>query len=220
MVVTSLKIYTCTALLTAFVAGAVGCSDKAITSDFRDDFNRKELGPQYRDTIGRWVVYGGRLRVAKAYNHPLWLKRRLPRNVVIELDTTAYTKDGDIKVELYGDGHSFVDHRGAYKSTGYVLCLGAWKNTKSFIARQLEHPPKGREREFMAVRTDFRVKVGRTYHWRIVRQGQEIKWDIDGQPFLSFVDRRPLSGKGHDHFGFNNWESEVAFDNLVIRPLK
>ena len=129
-------------------------------------------------------------------------------------------RDADIKVEVFGDGRSFVDHRGAYKSTGYVLALGAWKNTKSFIARQLEHPPKGREREFMAVRSDFRVRPGQTYHFRIVRQGQEIKWDIDGRPFLSFVDRRPLWGKGHDHFGFNNWESEVAFDNLIIRPLK
>jgi hypothetical protein len=198
---------------------AAGCQDERIEGTFTDDFNRDELGPNYRDTIGRYVVHHNRLNVARAYNHPLWLKRRLPRNVVIEFDATAYTKDGDIKVELYGDGRSFDDRRGAYKGTGYIICLGAWKNTKSFIARQIEHPPKGREREFMAVRKDFRVQTGRTYHFKIVRRGQEIQWDLDGQPFLSFVDRRPLWGKDHDHFAFNNWESEVSFDNLVIRAL-
>ncbi len=223
MALSSLKNYTYTATLLiglGAVAGVVGCSDKPITKEFRDNFNRKELGAGYLDTIGRWAVYRNRLNVSHAYNHPLWLKRRLPRNVEVDLDATAYTPDGDIKVILYGDGRSFEDHRGAYKSTGYVLCLGAWKNTKSFITRQLEHPPHGREREFMASRTDFRIKVGQTYHFHIVRKGQEIRWDIDGKPFLSFVDRRPLWGKGHDHFGFANWESEVAFDNLVIRPLK
>lgn len=202
------------------ILGGASCQDPSLGGPYRDNFDRKELGPRYRDTIGRYAVYGGKLHVAKAYNHPLWLKRRLPRNVQIDLDVASYTPDGDIKVELYGDGRSFEDHRGAYRATGYILCLGGWKNTKSFIARQTEHPPHGREREFMASRKDFRVKPGQVYHLRIVRQGQEIRWDVDGKPFLSFVDARPLWGKGHDHFGFNNWASEVSYDNLVIRPLR
>lgn len=197
-----------------------GCGDPPIGTGYKDDFNRSELGSAYRDTIGRYAVYGGRLNVSKAYNHPLWLKRRLPRNVIVELDAVSLTPDGDIKVEIFGDGRSFEDHRGAYRGTGYILCLGGWKNTKSFIARQVEHPPRGKERELMVERTDFKVTPGKVYRFRIVRQGQELRWDVDGQPFLAFVDRRPLWGKGNDHFGFNNWESEVAFDNLSVRPLK
>lgn len=203
----------------SWVAGA-GCGDPPLGAGFSDDFERRELGPAYRDTIGRYAVYGGRLNVSKAYNHPLWLKRRLPRNVVIEFDAVSYTPDGDIKLELFGDGRSFEDHRGQYRATGYVLCLGGWRNTKSFIARQIEHPPRGRERELMSERTDFKIKPGQTYRFRIVREGKEIRWDLDGQPFLSYLDQRPLRGRGNDHFGFNNWESEVAFDNLSIRPLK
>lgn len=203
------------------MALSFACGDPAIgDGGFHDNYDRKELGPRYRDTIGRWVVYGGRLHVAKAYNHPLWLKRKLPRNVVIEFDAWSHTPDADIKVELYGDGRSFTDHRGAYRGTGYIVCLGGWKNTKSFIARQLEHPPKRRPREFMVSRTDFKVKRGQKYHFRIVRKGGEIRWELDGKEFLSFMDRRPLTGSGHDHFGYNNWESEVDFDNLSIRPLK
>ncbi len=211
--------------LGAAVAGVlalfVACGDRRIDGGgFTDSYDRKELGSNYRDTIGRYVVHGGRLHVAKAYNHPLWLKRRLPRNAVIEFDAWSHTPDGDIKVEIYGDGRSFTDHRGAYRGTGYLICLGGWKNTKSFIARQLEHPPKRRAREFMVSRTDFKVKVGQKYHFRIVRKGGEIRWEIDGKEFLSFMDRRPLRGRGHDHFAFTNWESEVAFDNLSIRPLR
>lgn len=208
------------ALLTVAVGLGSACGDRAIGKGFQDTYERRELGPNYRDTIGRWVVYGGRLNVADAYNHPLWLKRRLPRNVVIEFDAWSYTSDGDIKVELYGDGRSFVDHRGAYRGSGYIVCLGGWKNTKSFIARQIEHPPRGREREFMSSRTDFKVKKGQKYHFRIFRKGGEIRWELDGKEFLSFMDRRPLWGRGNDHFGFNNWQSEVAFDNLTIRPLR
>jgi hypothetical protein len=29
----------------------------------------------------------------------------------------------------------------------------------------------------------------------------------------------PLRGAGHDHFGFNNWQVKVCFDNLKIVPL-
>jgi hypothetical protein len=32
-------------------------------------------------------------------------------------------------------------------------------------------------------------------------------------------DSDPLWGRGHDHFAFNNWNSELWFDNLKITPL-
>jgi hypothetical protein len=36
---------------------------------------------------------------------------------------------------------------------------------------------------------------------------------------LDFYDPEPLRGEGHDRFAFNNWESQLYFDNLRIRPL-
>ena len=58
------------------------------------------------------------------------------------------------------------------------------------------------------------------YKWRIVRNGKTIDWFVDDMttPFLSLTDEAPLSGKGHQHFGVNNWESDTWFDNLVITP--
>ena len=42
---------------------------------------------------------------------------------------------------------------------------------------------------------------------------------IDGQPFLTYEDKSPLEGPGHEYFGFDNWESDAWFDDLVITPL-
>ena len=36
---------------------------------------------------------------------------------------------------------------------------------------------------------------------------------------MKMVDPDPLYGAGHDHFAFNNWASDLWFDNLVITPL-
>jgi len=36
---------------------------------------------------------------------------------------------------------------------------------------------------------------------------------------LSYADTAPLTGPGHDHFGFNDWEVKVCFDNVHVVPL-
>jgi hypothetical protein len=203
-----------------FAALASGCrpSDPPLDEGFEDDFERKVLGKPYFDTIGRYRIIKGRLNIEGAYNHPLWLRRRLPRNVEITFDVEAKTDDGDIKVEVFGDGRSHAMHRGAYMATGYVVCMGGWKNSKSFIARKDEH---GKEGEQIVSRKDPKARVdkGRRYHWRIVRKGDTLEWYVDGELFLSYEDSRPLFGSENDHFGFNNWQSDVYFDNLKIRPL-
>ena len=65
----------------------------------------------------------------------------------------------------------------------------------------------------------YPVKLGRTYHWRIERRGSKISWSIDGQPFMEFDDPIPLTGEGHDRFGFTCWEAQLYFDNLHIEAL-
>jgi hypothetical protein len=36
---------------------------------------------------------------------------------------------------------------------------------------------------------------------------------------LSWNDPQPLAGVGHDHFGFNDWDVKVCFDNVKVVPL-
>jgi hypothetical protein len=64
-----------------------------------------------------------------------------------------------------------------------------------------------------------KVEQGRHYHWTITRQGKVVDWNVDGEPFLSYEDKSPLEGAGHEYFGFDDWETDVHFDDLVITPL-
>jgi hypothetical protein len=204
-------------LFALIAAGGCKVEDPPPIGDqvFTDDFERTRIGGNYYKTGGNYEIVDGALHVRGAYNHPLWLRKKLPRDVEIELDVWAESADGDLKIEVFGDGKSHARDKGAYTATGYVAVHGGWNNSKSILARRDEHG------EQLAERTQPRVQVGKKYHWKFVRQGDQVDWYIDDMdtPFLSYTDASPLAGPGHEYFGFNNWESDAYFDNLVIRPL-
>ena len=187
---------------------------------FSDNFDRPdglELGAAWQNTAppGVYRIEGGALAVRGAHNHPLWLKRELPTDAVIELDAWSDSPDGDLKVEAFGDGKSYALTL-EYTSTGYVFIHGGWHNRLAALCRMEEH---GEDRK---TRGDLKVIPGRRYHYAIARhttaQGSRVEWFIDGQLALEMDDAAPLSGPGHQYFGFDNWETAVHFDNLVIRP--
>jgi hypothetical protein len=196
------------------VAGA-GCraKDPTISAPFTDTFDRGELGASWNATSPQYKLAGGALTVQNAYNHPAWLKERLPRDAQIDLDVSSKSAVGDIKIELWGDGESFAHEKGAYTSSGYVFIFGGWRNSLSVLCRMEEHGA-GRKAE----RADLKVQPNRTYHWTITRKGGSLDWKIDGQPFLAWNDPEPLAGQGHEYLGLNDWESQVTIDNLSIRP--
>lgn len=220
------------ALLTLAVALDPGCtcSDVAPASpssqppvaSFTDDFNRAELGPDWRptDDAHAWRLDNGELVVRLAYNHPLWLARAIPRDATVEFDCWSNDDAGDLKVEVWGDGKSFsTDKIGAYTSTAYNFIFGGWHNQLSTLARMHEH---GEDR---LTRHDVKVEKGRHYHWRIRRKGGHIEWTITdatngatigSEPFFKLDDPEPLDGAGHAFFSFNDWEAELHFDNLKI----
>ncbi|MCK5795842.1 MAG: hypothetical protein KAI47_01570, partial [Deltaproteobacteria bacterium] len=143
----------------------------------------------------------------------LWLKRPIPHNAEIEVDVRSDSPDGDIKLEVWGDGESFSPRGGTYLASSYVFIFGGWGNTISAICRLDEHGKDRKERR------DVKVEKGKTYHWKISRKGKKIDWFIDGKPFLSMNDPAPLEGKNHAYLGFNNWASAITYDNLTIKPL-
>jgi hypothetical protein len=202
--------------LSGLALAALSCHAKtaAIDAPFTDEFDRTELGSAWNSTSTAYRVEGGQLEVSNAYNHPAWLRRRLPANAVIDLDVTSKSPAGDIKVELYGDGESFDPDKGSYDSTGYVLIFGGWHNSLSVICKLEEHGA-GRK----AQRADVKVTPGQRYHFTITRKNGAIDWAIDGQPFLSWTDDAPLAGPTHEYFAVNDWEADVTFDNLRIRPV-
>ena len=205
-------------LAIGIVAIGAGCKVKdppPITATWSDDFTRDEIGGDYYRTGGSYRIVDGELGVEGGYNHPMWLRKKLPRDVSIQFDTWSNSPAGDIKVELFGDGRSHARNKGQYTSTGYVVVMGGWNNSKSILARGNEHGTN------LVERKQPRVVKSKHYHWKIVRQGKKIDWFVDDMTtaFLSYEDKAPLEGPGHQYFGFNNWESDVWFDNLTISPL-
>ena len=204
------------ALFFAAALSALACvprGDPAIDGVLTDDFNgRTELGPLWRNTGGPYQLVDGQLKVRGARNKPLWLRRTLPRDVRIEFDVRSESPEGDIKVEVYGDGTSKAEQV-SYTASSYVVIFGGWNNSLNIIARMDEHA------DDRAVGIAKKVEQGRTYHMKIERKGDTIAYWVDGQQIAKMKDPNPLWGAGHDHFAFNNWNAELWFDNLKITPL-
>ena len=212
----AMNVFACIVCLGLGALGWVGClprGDPKIGSEgFSDDFARSELGPDWHNTGGPYRIVDGQLKVSRARNKPLWLRRRLPRDVRIEFDVRSESQEGDIKVEVFGDGASKAT-AASYTATSYVVIFGGWNNTKNLIARLDEH---GADRSVGPRRP---VEPGHTYHMKIERDGDTISAWADGLLLARLADKNPLSGPGHDHFAFNNWQAELWFDNLKITPL-
>lgn len=186
-------------------AACKGSPPSATTAlPFSDDFERTELGPQWRKSGGHWEVRGGMARSNGANNAPLFLEIDLPNDLVVEFDARSDTNLVDTKLELMTNGSAH--------QSGYVFILGGWSNTISCIARLDEHGADRVEKKPTG------VLGNRSYHWRIEKKGGEIRWYLDGRLYLSFDDKEPLQGPGHNRLAFSNWQNEIAYDNLHLWP--
>ncbi len=180
---------------------------------FQDNFDRGVLGNDWLTTGAGVTLERGALRLESLHNHPVWLRTELPDDVRVEFDAWAETDEGDVKVELAGDGRSYAK-TASYTATGYVLIFGGWANSLHLIARRDEH---GDDR--VAVPAEPKVEPDRRYRVAITRRGGELRFEVDGQTVAELVDEQPLVGPGQRHFAFNNWEAPTRFDNLVIYAL-
>lgn len=198
-------------------------NDPPLTEVFEDSFERTTLGTDWRALSLGWRIVDGQLCGEKAHNRGLWLARRLPVNARIEFDAVSKVKDGDIKVEVWGDGVSGATGNSYTNATSYLAILGGWKNSLHVLARLDEH---GADRRLLEVdpRSDDErqrpVTIGQIYHFKLERtDGRTISWEVNDVGMHEIADSVPLVGLGHDHVGFNNWEAQVCFDNLKITPL-
>src|SRR5690606_31757037 len=160
--------------------------DPPLGVEFKDDFERPTLGPDWRVTTGRWKIDGGKVCAAGARNHPVWLKRRLPVNASIEFDATSASPDGDIKAEFWGDGRSGATSVSYTNATSYLAIFGGWKNHFHVLARIDEHAKDRKELRLDPAATEGknqRVEANRTYHFQVERRdGRTVQWSVDGEP--------------------------------------
>lgn len=182
------------------------------------------LGPNWIPMrTAAWRVEHGRLCAENAHNHGIWLSRTLPVNARIEFDAIALTGDGDLKAEVWGDGRSYATGTSYTMATSYLAILGGWHNTIHALARLNEHGADRREIKVDKDSDDPRqrpVVRGQTYQLKIERtDGKTVRVAVNGVEYFSWTDPAPLAGQGHDHFGFNEWEAKVCFDNVKVTPL-
>lgn len=189
-----------------------------------------EIGPDWVQTPPKqgfpsaWRIENGRLCGQNAQNHGIWLNRVLPPNARIEFDAMSDSPMGDLKAEVWGDGQSGATGVTYNNATSYLTIFGGWKNTLHVLARLDEHAENRRVIRVQGPAADDPrerpVGRGQMYHFKIERvDGRTVRWFIDNNEMLSWADDQPLVGLGHDHFGFNDWEVKVCFDNVKVTPL-
>lgn len=185
-----------------------------------------DLGPDWTQAgTTVWHIEDGRLCGQGAKNHGVWLNKTIPINARIEFDAVSYSQDGDLKAEVWGDGRSAATSVSYDNATSYLTIFGGWGNKFHVLARINEH---GTDRKQIAISSDPTtddpkekpVVAGQIYHFKVERSdGKTVKWFVDGIEYLSYADSQPLVGAGHDHFGFNDWNAKVCFDNVRVTPL-
>ncbi len=176
----------------------------------QDDFSAPTLGRDWsrgkgEGGKGKWKVVAGELRGQNMHNDPLWWKRPLPERVRVEFTARALAAEGDLKVEIFGDGDAHA--------SGYVLIFGGWDNSLDVIARLDEH---GKDR---LARKALKAQPGKTYAMAVERDGSTVRWYVDGALHMSYEDAAPLVGPRHSYFAFNDWEAPVAFDDFKVFEL-
>jgi len=197
-------------------------ADPLLDAAFHDDFDRDELGRRWRALTPGWAIDSGELCGEAAKNRGVWLRKRLPVNARISFDARPEATDGDIKAEVWGDGHSGATGTSYDDATSYIVIFGGWHNSRHVLARLNEHGDDAMVSNLFSRATEpvkRPVVRGQTYRFTIERKdGQTVRWLVDDMLVHELRDAKPLTGPGHDHFGFNNWMARVCFDNLEIRP--
>lgn len=176
---------------------------------FSDDFERGELGGDWRfDQPGEWtldegVLRANRVEVYEERNKGVWLKRPLPEKVRVEFRGEVRSGSGDIKCEIFATEPKH--------EAGYSVIFGGWNNTINTIARLGEH-----ETERRVQRPHVPVRSQKRYLWTLVRSDDVMRWYVDGRFMLAYEDSAAVRG---GFFGFNNWLSDVRFDEVRVYDL-
>jgi hypothetical protein len=186
-----------------------------LPADVRAEFDVRSEG---NDGDVKWEMFGDGRTHSTGYVFIFggWHNRETR---IAKLDEHALTQE-EMRAQLASQARPY-----ARRLEGLDALLdtvqGPWNRWQA--RRDLEkmdaHAFYQRDTPVVVKRTDLRVEKGRTYHMVVTRQGTIIRWEMDGRPVLELVDPAPLSGSGHDRFGFSSWANDTWFDNLKLSAL-
>lgn len=175
---------------------------------FQDDFERSAIGDRWLVHHDDWRIEGGELHSTAVDNAGVWLAVELPERARIEFSAHSdplpggEAFPGDIKCEVFAAAPEHL--------AGYVVINGGWHNRLDVIARLDEHGADRLEQPAA------KVEPGRVYRWAIARADDTLHWFRDGELIASFRDPAPVAGR---YFGFNNWRTNVWFDDVAVYEL-
>ncbi|MGZ6124193.1 MAG: hypothetical protein ACXWLR_04485, partial [Myxococcales bacterium] len=182
-----------------------------LPADVRVEFDVRSEGP---DGDIKWEMYGDGRNHSTGYLF-LFGAWRNRESRICKLDEHALTQD-ETRAQLAATARPFPRQLDLLEKIQAPF-------TRWSARRDLDRLEKGeywqRDTPFVVKRLDLQVTRGRTYHMVVTKQGGRIRWEMDGQLALEMTDPAPLSGSGHDRFGFSSWSNDTYFDNLSITAL-
>ena len=190
------------------------------TPVFQDNFERSQFGPKWRLESRGWRITEGGVTNTSARNKGVWLLEKLPQGdlrIEFSVTSTAFEKtqkDGQKKRVFPGDIKCEAFNKEPTHQTGYIFIFGGWNNTVNRIARLEEHGTG--PGAHVADGKRLAVKADHAYRMKIVRIGNTMAWFADDQLLVQMTDGELIRGA---HFGFNNWEAHLRFDDLAVYSL-
>lgn len=179
--------------------------------DVRVEFDVRSEG---LDGDVKWEMYGDGRNHSTGYVF-LFGAWRNRESRICKLDEHALTQE-EIRAQLAAAARPFPRQMDLMER---IQAPFARWSARRDLSRLEKGEYFGRETPFVVKRLEAKVERSRTYHVVVTKQGGRIRWEMDGQLFLEMTDPAPLSGSGHDRFGFSSWANDTWFDNLKITSL-
>ena len=182
-----------------------------LPADVRVEFDVRSEGA---DGDIKWEMFGdGRTHsTGYLFLFGAWKNRE---SRIAKLDEHAFTQE-ELKAQLAATARPYPRQMDFFEKIAEPFT--EWR-----AKRDLERLQSGKfyetEMPFVVKRMDFKVDRGHTYHMVVTKKGGLVHWESDGQLAIEMNDPAPLSGSGHDRFGFSSWSNDTYFDNLKITPL-
>lgn len=153
---------------------------------------------------GSWGVGGGAMFLAgQGFNGPrnVSFRRNVHGNLRVSWHVTPLANSANM--------NCFIG--AANRWDGYTFHIGGWEMPRSCVLT------KGEDVQFL----DYHyrrepIRVGKTYLFRMEREGNHVRLFIDGEQIFDYRDLDPIVGPGSGRFGFEVAANDITLDNIVV----
>jgi len=168
---------------------------------FSDDFERDELGADWKVLVGEWHIEGGKL-LATGGHAEIVIAKKFPGCQRIEFDAaTSAARACDFSPSIQGAG------RGTARETGYLLQFGGAGNTLNRILRNDVQIEDRSVQRF--------IKLGAVHHVLAELDGDTVRLVVDGETIVECRDPNPLLGPDNETVGLYIY-ADTLIDNVKV----